>query len=461
MSDHSYVRRQATTTTTPSTPSDRHLLLIEVSDTIKRDEIAAAKYDNVDVIYVSRETFKGVADTMKQFNVKWRSINMLFHGSADLGENSVDMFGIKMSMNPVLMVKDPNVIDFIAFTKDVCKYTDDSLYIYTCAVGLADGFKSLCLQMDVKLASGIFLSTNITGNGAGQDWDVEWGTQTGFLTAGVHTNEIEHAQICLFKEIKLLTFTLALDVEYVYGINLITELTKEQLEGLDVYEVGSLDSRQVESLAIARKLQYVNFKGSKPSVMTSHMSSIGFVDFKGMSIDKLCQYAGLLTWFTDDQISWLDKQPVRMASLQLAASVIQGDEVSKDAWTTALAFANKYQERQTALSKQLMTGAFTSAYAATAAAWAAEAEATAAAVGAEAVEWVVAVVAAESARAAEAAEAAANATTTSAAAKAAAKAAKAAAEAAAEAAAAGGGIRYGQQGQQGKQAAAESTGGIA
>jgi len=182
--------------------------LIEVSDTIKREEIAAAKYDNVDVIYVSRETFKGVADAMKQFNVKWRSINMLFHGSANLAENSVDMFGIKMSMNPTLMAKDPNVVDFIAFTKDVCKYTDDSLYIYTCAVGLADGFKSLCLQMDVKLVNGIYLSTNITGNGAGQDWDVEWGTKTGFLTVGVHTNEIEHAQICLFKEIKLLTFVL-------------------------------------------------------------------------------------------------------------------------------------------------------------------------------------------------------------------------------------------------------------
>ena len=208
MSDHSYVRRQATTTTTPSTPSDRHLLLIEVSDTIKRDEIAAAKYDNVDVIYVSRETFSHVADTMKQFNTQWRSINMLFHGSADLAENSVDMFGIKMSMNPVLMAKDPNVVDFIAFTKAVCQYTNDSLYIYTCAVGLADGFKSLCLQMDVKLVNGIYLSTNITGNGVGQDWDVEWGTKTGFLTTGVHTNEIEHAQICLFKEIKLLTFVL-------------------------------------------------------------------------------------------------------------------------------------------------------------------------------------------------------------------------------------------------------------
>ena len=186
----------------------RHLLLVETNDTISRDEIAAAKYDNVDVIYVSRETLPQVADTMKQFNIKWRSINMLFHGSANLEENGVDMFGIKMSMNPTLMAKDPNVADFIAFTKDVCKYTDDALYVYTCSVGVVDGFKSLCLQMDVNLSSGIFLSTNITGNGAGQDWDVEWGTKTGFLTAGVNTNEIEHAQICLFKEIELLTFTM-------------------------------------------------------------------------------------------------------------------------------------------------------------------------------------------------------------------------------------------------------------
>ena len=192
-------------------PATRHLLLVETKDNISRNEIAIAKFDRVDVIYVSRETLSDVADKMKQFNIKWRSINMLFHGSADLEEESISVFGIKMSMNRNIMMADPNVQGMINFTKAGCKYTDDSLYVYTCAVGVVNGLKELCLRLDKEcnLKSGIFLSTNITGNGVGQDWNIEWGTKYGFLTSGVHTNEIEHASVALFRDIKKLTFILA------------------------------------------------------------------------------------------------------------------------------------------------------------------------------------------------------------------------------------------------------------
>ena len=193
------------------TPATRHLLLVETKDNISRNEISVAKYHNVDVIYVSRETLFQVADKMKQFNIKWRSINMLFHGSADLEEESISVFGIKMSMNRNIMMSDPNVQGMINFTKAVCQYTDESLYVYTCAVGVVNGLKELCLRLDKEcnLKSGIFLSTNITGNGVGQDWNIEWGTKYGFLTSGVHTNEIEHASVALFSDIKKLTFILA------------------------------------------------------------------------------------------------------------------------------------------------------------------------------------------------------------------------------------------------------------
>jgi large subunit ribosomal protein L40e len=191
-------------------PATRHLLLVEAKDNIKRDEIAIAKYDRVDVIYCSRETLWDVPDKMKQFNIKWRSINLLFHGAVDLDEECISIFGIKMSMNRNIMMSDPNVQGMINFTKAICKYTDDSLYVYTCAVGAVNGLKELCLRLDKEcnLKSGIFLSTNITGNGVGQDWNMEWGTKTGFLTESIHTNEIEHASIALFRDIKLLTFTL-------------------------------------------------------------------------------------------------------------------------------------------------------------------------------------------------------------------------------------------------------------
>ena len=192
-------------------PATRHLLLVEAKDNISREEISVAKFDRVDVIYCSRETLPAVADKMKQFNIKWRSVNMLFHGSANVDEDSVCIFGIKMSMNRNIMMSDPNVQGLIKFTKAVCQYTDDSLYVYTCAVGVVDGLKELCLRLDKEcnLKEGIFLSTNTTGNGVGQDWNVEWGTKYGFLTSGVHTNEIEHASVALFRDIKKLTFTLA------------------------------------------------------------------------------------------------------------------------------------------------------------------------------------------------------------------------------------------------------------
>ena len=191
-------------------PATRHLLLVDATDRISRDEISIAKFDRVDVIYCSRETLPSVADKMKQFNIKWRSVNMLFHGSANVDEESICIFGIKMSMNRNIMMSDPNVQGLIDFTKAVCQFTDDSLYVYTCAVGVSDGLKELCLRLDKEcnLKSGIFLSTNITGNGVGQDWNVEWGTKSGFLTSGVHTNEIEHATVALFRDIKKLTFTL-------------------------------------------------------------------------------------------------------------------------------------------------------------------------------------------------------------------------------------------------------------
>jgi Ras-related protein Rap-1B len=192
-------------------PSTRHLLLVEAKDNISREEISIAKFDRVDVIYCSRETLPSVADKMKQFNIKWRSVNMLFHGNADLDEESICIFGIKMSMNRNIMMSDPNVQGLINFTKAVCQFTDDSLYVYTCAVGVSDGLKELCLRLDKEcnLKSGIFLSTNTTGNGVGQDWNVEWGTKSGFLTSGVHTNEIEHASVALFRDIQKLTFSLA------------------------------------------------------------------------------------------------------------------------------------------------------------------------------------------------------------------------------------------------------------
>ena len=189
----------------------RHLLLVESKDDIPKSEIAIAKCSNVDVIYVTRETLFQVCDVMRQYNTRWRSINLLFHGSANLGEQSISIFNVKMSMNRNIMMYDPNVRRFSDLMKAVAKFADESLFIYTCAVGIVDGLKELCIRIDddCKLTKGVFLSTNTTGNAPNSDWNIEWGTKLGFLTDGISANEIQHAEINLFRDISKLTFVLS------------------------------------------------------------------------------------------------------------------------------------------------------------------------------------------------------------------------------------------------------------
>jgi hypothetical protein len=191
--------------------SNRHLLLVESIDTISKTEIAASKYDDVDVIYVTRETLYEVYDQMAAYKTTWRSVNLLFHGSASLDDQSISIFGMKMSMNRNIMMKDPQVQGMARFISAISLMAHDSVYIYTCAVGIADGLKELCIHLDevCGLTNGIFLSTNNTGQPPSGDWRIEWGTKRGFLVDGLHDNEIEHAQNDLFRDISKLTFELA------------------------------------------------------------------------------------------------------------------------------------------------------------------------------------------------------------------------------------------------------------
>jgi hypothetical protein len=193
----------------------RHLLLVESThpdddNYISKEEIAAAKYDNVDVVYVIRENMWTTLDTIHDFKTKWASVNLLFHGNADSADNSISVFGVKMSMNRDIMMDDKNVINFNKYMKELSRYTTNSIYIYCCAIGFADGLKELCNKLHKKceLSEGIFVSTDATGNGDGENWDVEWGSKYGFLTKGLNDNVIQHAMKDLFKDISSLTFEL-------------------------------------------------------------------------------------------------------------------------------------------------------------------------------------------------------------------------------------------------------------
>ena len=186
-------------------------MLVESTNTISKTEIASAKYDDVDVIYVTRETLYEVYDQMMAYKTMWRSVNLLFHGSADLEDQSISIFGMKMSMNRNIMMNDPQVKGMIRFIKAISLMAHESIYIYTCAVGIVDGLKELCIHLDDScgLKNGIFLSTDNTGNPPSGNWRIEWGTKRGFLVEGLHDNEIEHAQNDLFSDLSGLTFTLS------------------------------------------------------------------------------------------------------------------------------------------------------------------------------------------------------------------------------------------------------------
>ena len=193
----------------------RHLLLVESTNPedenyISKEEIAKAKSADVDVVYVIRENMWKTMDTIHDYKTKWASINLLFHGAADSTDSSITIFGVKMSMNRDIMMKDKNVKEMKKYIEQLSRYTNNSIYIYCCAIGYADGLKELCNKINKKceLREGIFLSTNATGNGIGEDWDVEWGTKCGFATKGLDDNNIQHAVKDLFKDVKALTFSL-------------------------------------------------------------------------------------------------------------------------------------------------------------------------------------------------------------------------------------------------------------
>jgi hypothetical protein len=148
---------------------------------------------------------------MAAYKTTWRSVNLLFHGSASLDDQSISIFGMKMSMNRNIMMKDPQVQGMARFISAISLMAHDSVYIYTCAVGIADGLKELCIHLDevCGLTNGIFLSTDNTGNPPSGNWRIEWGTKRGFLVDGLHDNEIEHAQNDLFSDLSGLSFELS------------------------------------------------------------------------------------------------------------------------------------------------------------------------------------------------------------------------------------------------------------
>jgi len=188
----------------------RHLLIVENTTNISQSEINQSKFPDVDVVYISKYQLKNILEIIHTFKIKWKTINILFHGTVT-DDSNIDIFNVKMSMNRNLFNADPNVTGLTDLMYGISNFATESLFVYTCSVGVTDGLKELCLNVSKRtlLEKGIFLSTNDTGNQSPADWIIEWSTNRGYLNDDNDNNEMHHAEINLFKNIEALTFTLS------------------------------------------------------------------------------------------------------------------------------------------------------------------------------------------------------------------------------------------------------------
>jgi hypothetical protein len=185
------------------------LLIVESS--IRLEEIANAKRENVDVLVIGHETYSKIKELIQNMypDRTWLSINILVHGNYSDVEQTITLFDTKMSVNPRIMFNDANVMNCKEFLIDLCDYTE-SIYIYTCSIGRSDGVKELCIDIanTNNLTNGIFLSTDTTGSGT-WNWDVEWSTKYAYMS-DEQVNEKKH-YINLFTDTNKLGFTLAVN----------------------------------------------------------------------------------------------------------------------------------------------------------------------------------------------------------------------------------------------------------
>jgi calmodulin len=210
-----------------------HLVLVENTEDIPLAQLAAVRYENVDIISVNDTDVVNLSATLRTHNKKWRSVNMMFHGNEDSANQSITVFGKQCSMNPRIMMADPGTRALSQAMVSAAGFATEGVYVYTCAVGASDGLKELCIAADKKIGAtnsqGIFLSTNVTGNGPGEDWNLEWGTRYGFISEQRNPNQVRHMEIDLFKSVSGFTFRLDVD-----------QLTEEQINDFKV-PFGLLD----------------------------------------------------------------------------------------------------------------------------------------------------------------------------------------------------------------------------
>jgi hypothetical protein len=228
--------------------NNKHLLIVEETQTINVSEIMNAKQNTVDVIVLKRNDLENISTLLNtQFgeNTIWLSINLLIHGSYLATDETITICGYKMSVNRNIMEYDPGIIMFKTFMTQISKYTE-TIYCYACSIGAADGIKELCIKLSLEnnMTKCIYLSTNITGpTQTGGDWLVEWGTTTGFLTDEAHHDEIYHyTQLfhSIPKNITLTTVTYTFISFHISNSNIMLKRYKlnYKIIGTDVIKLG-------------------------------------------------------------------------------------------------------------------------------------------------------------------------------------------------------------------------------
>jgi len=181
-------------------------------------------YDDVDVISIHRSNIETLPDKINAKGKHWKSISLLFHGDANLDQQTITMLGVTMTTDRNIADADPHVQIMVSLLPTFAECCD-ILYLYSCTVGLTDGLKELCIKHGGDIKGGIILNTTETGattlDSSGNpildkngnpihDWTMKWGTKNGYLVSKDKQDSkiMKHAQRCLFLDVNQLNFSL-------------------------------------------------------------------------------------------------------------------------------------------------------------------------------------------------------------------------------------------------------------
>lgn len=179
-----------------------HLIII---DSLYKDHLAIFtryKHENVTIIYINRNTVSTLNDRIKSYNKRWESVNVFMKTTENVKRKTLHFFNIKISVNPLIMFKDPRAQFVISMLRNIDTYTK-KIYIFAQIDNFSDEFKKLIIRANNSMHSDIVLSDVSSYDEEKENKNktmCSWSVRNGYLTLGDDDNYINHAKINLFND---------------------------------------------------------------------------------------------------------------------------------------------------------------------------------------------------------------------------------------------------------------------